>query len=304
MRRFILGHGVTKAGTTWMWDYLMGDKHFRSVKRFSKVYQKEMQLWHVNAPLELNRGKINKSLKPGIIYLRAYHRLKKPKLTLDVLRHRWIERRFHNSNGEYYFTHYAHLLKNGGVAGDLTPGHAFLNEKVARRIMHSFEQRGISFRSVYSMRDPVRRAVSHFPLVAARKGYYAKELIYDTLEFSSSNNMNDAFRVFINMKWQKRLADYKKTIETMIAAYPQEQRMFVLFEEMVKGVKLRELSDFLGVSYRPETIATPVNPQKRNLKLNEEVLQECAQLYRPTYEAIAKIFPQTEELWSGWKYLR
>jgi len=131
----------------------------------------------------------------------------------------------------------------------------------------------------------------------------AKYLLLDQLDPSLKNNVNEAFLAFMKWESQMEFANYKKTIDTLSAAYPEEQRMFVLFEEMIRGVKLRELSDFLGVSYRPEAIATSTNP-RRALELDEEIAQECAQLYRPTYEAMAKMFPQTETLWSGWKYLR
>ncbi|MBC6407851.1 MAG: hypothetical protein GDA40_06880 [Rhodobacteraceae bacterium] len=206
------------------------------------------------------------------------------------------------TNGDYYFVHYANLLKNGGIATDMSPAYASLSEETCRKIMSCFESQGILFRAVYIMRDPVKRAVSHFTM-------YRFAFLEGTRWFEQRLGVprdvgfNQAFRPFIRMEEQKARSDYKKTIDMLSAVYPEEQRMFALFEEMIKGVKLRELSDFLGVSYRPEAITTSPNPRVA-FDLDEEVLQECAQLYRPTYEAMAKMFPQTETLWSGWKYLR
>jgi len=207
------------------------------------------------------------------------------------------------TQGNYYFTYYANLLKNGGIVADLTPAYTFLPEEICRRIMSNFEARGISFRAVYIMRDPVNRSTSHFMM----NRYFSVERerwIEQVLGLPRDADLNQSFRAYIHLEHQKSMSDYKKAIDTLSAAYPEEQRMFVLFEEMIKGVKLKELSDFLGVSYRPDAIGAPVSPRESNLELDEEVLQECAQLYRPTYEAMAKMFPQTETLWPGWKYLR
>jgi len=209
----------------------------------------------------------------------------------------------HKTQGNYYFTYYAKLLKNGGIASDLTPGYALLSKEICRRIMSDFEAQGISFRAVHIARDPVKRAVSHFASDRFQP-VNRERWVEQVLGLPRDADLHQAFCAHCHLEYPKAMSDYKKIIDTMVAAYPEEKRMFVLFEEMIRGIKLRELSDFLGMSYRPDAIGAPVNAQKRSVVLDEDVLQKCAQLYRPTYEAMAKIFPQTETLWSGWKYLR
>ncbi|MBC6407848.1 MAG: hypothetical protein GDA40_06865 [Rhodobacteraceae bacterium] len=258
-----------------------------------------MQFWDRYAPIDLLEKQINGPTWEQKFYYYARYSHYIPTWSY----HAYLQWRMARTRGNYYFTHYANLLNNGGIATDLTPNYALLSKETCQKIMGSFESQGISFRAVYTMRDPVKRAVSHFAMY--RFGpLHGPRWVEQTLGVPRDSGFNQAFQSFIRLEYHKAISDYKKTIDTMTAAYPEEQREFVLFEEMIRGVKLQELSDFLGVSYRPDAIGAPVNAQKRSVVLDEEVLQECAQLCRPTYEAIAKMFPQTETLWSGWKCLR
>ncbi|GGE56325.1 hypothetical protein GCM10011517_25010 [Actibacterium pelagium] len=86
-------------------------------------------------------------------------------------------------------------------------------------------------------------------------------------------------------------------------AVNREQMAVFIYETLFSRPEQQRLQDFLEISDRPDFVKVRSNVAKKKLSLGEEVLCECAQHFKVTYQAIEKDFPETRTHWSGWKYL-
>ena len=61
-----------------------------------------------------------------------------------------------------YFIYFSMVLKNGGIALDITPSYAGLSAHRFNFINTKFIERGVQVKCIFIMRDPVKRCISAF----------------------------------------------------------------------------------------------------------------------------------------------
>lgn len=264
MKRFILGVGSQKAGTTWLHEYLAS---------FDEVAKGPLKEYHVWDALHI----------PVCRRFRVKRRqsARKPE--------KKTRRRMQKREG-YYFNFFAQRLDLPGItiASDITPSYSGLNRDVLSKIRAGFESRGIECKVVFLMRDPVERCLSSFKM---RNGSGGKSYSpTEPVAFSMSGGSNLRTR-------------YDKTIEELNASFDPSNIYYGLFEEMFHPDKISNISEFVGVSAKPEFSATRVNASKSDASFNEDVKSEIAHYYREVYEYVAGFMPQSKLLWPGFKYI-
>ena len=274
MKQFVLGIGAQKAGTTWLYKYVSAERTFRQ----GVVKDKELHIWDIRE----------------IPVLDGFRR----KLRHVRGRSQYYLWRMENSE-EFYFNYFEKLLKNGGLAADITPSYSGLSADTLRKIKERFEAKDIAFRCVFFMRDPVSRCVSSFGMNRTR---VRAGRIRDGVR--SEGDINEAFLEYIKSDHCRFRTQYETTLANAHAVFTDKTFMTLLFEEMFADEKLKALSDFLNVGYRPEFVEKRANVARKSYDLDEAVLKECALYYRATYETVADLYPASTELWRGNAYLR
>ena len=144
MKNFILGIGAQKAGTTWLHGYIAASPHYRT----GRVREKEMHIWDANEIPE------QAATRKTLLQLRRVSHY-----------YAWRMRR----SPDFYFDYFAKLLAGGGIAADITPSYSGLSGETLASIRDGITARGMDFRGVFLMRDPVGRCVSGFNMNRTRR---------------------------------------------------------------------------------------------------------------------------------------
>ena len=91
--------------------------------------------------------------------------------------------------------------------------------------------------------------------------------------------------------------NYKSTIESLELAFEKEQIYYGIYEELFNLKRVKALSDFCGVPFKPEYVRKSFNVSP---KLDDEALilrAEIRDYYAYVYDFCYERFPQTKSLW-------
>ena len=132
---FVLGLGAQKAGSSWLYAQLNSrrDSDFGFLKEY-----------HIHDARTLPEAGFSNRRKRSLI---------KPRT--------WRRQRF-IAQPKRYYDYFASLLRRPGIqlTGDITPSYSALSVGTLKDIKANFEQRQISLRPVFLMRDPIERIIS------------------------------------------------------------------------------------------------------------------------------------------------
>ncbi len=273
MKNFVFGIGAQKAGTTWLHDYVSASPLYRE----GPVRRKEMHVWdakEIPAQMPIRKGFL------GIRSRSDYY----------VWRMR--------GNEDFYFDYFARLLDGGGVAADITPSYSGLSAETFAAIYGGIVSRGMTFRGIHIMRDPIARCISGFGMnrVRALAGGQT-ESVQDTPDLDA------AFLDYITSEHCRFRTQYDVTLANAASAFPEECFLSTLFEEMFEPATLAAISGFIGIESAPDLANKKSNTAKERFEIGEEALAECARFYADTYAAVAQTHPSSKELWKGWRFL-
>jgi len=273
-RTFVLGVGAQKAGTTWLSDYLRADKKYR----FGAIKEKEFHVWdRKDLPM-----------------------FAPPKRRVSTLRSKgqFLLRAMGNSTS-VYFRYFGSLLRNGGIAADITPSYAGLSAARYAQINQGFRRQGIQVKTVFMMRDPVSRCVSGFNMSMhkASKNLMAGDVAAD-------RNADAAFLDYIETEGSRMRSDYLSTLAALREGFAPSQIKVLIYENLFEPETIRDFSEFFGVGFFPDRADIKSNVAKKKIQVSDEALSKCALMLRDTYEGIGQEFPQVRSLWRGYQYFR
>jgi hypothetical protein len=261
---FLLGVGAQKAGTTWLYQRL---KALESVK-FGEL--KEYHYWDHLFHSDVVPGPNNKMA--------------------DInLRRREVQQLLFSEPKGY--ENYFLSLINGGASltGDITPSYGCLNEDQFQIIGRRIREAGFKLRVVFIMRDPVERNWSAQRMARRRK--LASGVVKPDHYYAQS------FRQFYQEKGMQRRTRYDLTVEALESAFTEDERHFVIFEEMFTPNSLVRLSKFIGVDsdifseHHKKVNSSP------KLELPPAEAIDCQSYFAPVYEYCYEHFPSTRALW-------
>lgn len=262
---FILGVGAQKAGTTWLAHYL------RDAGNVNGGELKEYHIWDaLTLPMCGNyRVPPDKRFSGKRAAIRFV-------LQDDPAR---------------YFSYFSDLLLAPGksVTFDITPTYAGLSSETFARISAGFRDKGIVARPVFLMRDPVERCWS-----AARMMHQK----YQTRTIQPDDVLRYALSAESDMRTR-----YDRTVASLREAFSPDELYLGLYEEMFSEEKIRELSRFCAVPFKPRFAEKKVNTTPKDVELNEAVMAAIARHYGDVYRFVAAEFPAATRLWRGYRYL-
>lgn len=269
--------GATKAGTSWLWDYLYShpETHFPAVKEL-----------HYFDALEHGSGKFfRKELTTRIDKLEEVRREKGPAPFRDAVINdgrRWLEL-FDGVHEDH--DAYREMLGLGrvkaAVLGDFTPAYSLLKE-TTYKVMAGLSER---VRFIFLMRDPVARMWSNIRMEAGRDASDA-ELAARTDKVLNGEARNIMLR-----------SNYRRTLNRLLAVVPRAQVHLEFYERLFTPEATARLCDFLGIGPHKADFARVVHGGRPAL-LPAGREAQMFDLLRPQYNYVAQLMGELPAAWT------
>lgn len=267
-RVFVLVIGTQKAGTSWLY------KLFEQTSEFQPGAAKELHVW----------GRNNRFL--GLISKRRVKSFFKRQSELLMRMER---------DRDFYFAYFDDLIpENGGFVADVTPSYTELSSGELAAIREGILARGMEFRCIFIMRDPVKRCLSAFNMIRRRKKRKIRSegaWLFGSSDFS--------FEKFIESGHCESRTRYEAVIRNVEAAFPSEDFRFLLYETLFDPSTIEELSSFIGCDLDTGFAEEVVFATTYKETVSSTAEQKCRAHYDATYAFVAERFPETRELWYG-----
>lgn len=287
---FILGVGAQKAGTTWLWQQLTRNPGYRSLGR------KELHYW------DRQIGLHSRNLRGGH-NVRAFMTDESVQ-TLASLSH------------GRYFTSIERALRfqrrereTPRIVADITPAYAGLPRGIFRTIMQELELRGVDYRVIYFMREPVSRIVSAFNMRMQEKGTLPGRLLSKMQRMGSGpghfvqgdGHFADQILEY-GSSWECQFRTrYEITVANLMEVFPPQRLFFGFTESLSDSHQIEGLSKFLGLPvslFNPgQRVGDRLSRGRPYLLPPLDVRDELRLLYRSTYKEIQEKFPEVRPLW-------
>ena len=271
---FLLGLGAQKAGTTWLHDYLASSSQVDF--GFTKEY-------HIFDARELPQ------MAEEIPRLRKHFPTRRRSAThnlrmLKGLRRYWRRRAFYQ-NTDRYFDYFTSLLNRDGnmVTGDISPGYNGLSAATLTTIRESFAQRGVRVRSLLILRDPVERCWSAIRMAKRNNVGTPGSVLPDIDDEALLTTM-------LNAPLLNLMSDYASGLSAMEAAFPEEDCLVLLYEDLFTTETAHTLCKFLGIDLVTPNFGKMVNVTQKTQVISNEVQSKIAQHLTPSYHATMRIF--------------
>lgn len=275
-RTFLLGVGAQKAGTSWLYSLL------EQSEQFAPGFTKEYHIWDVRTV------PVFRPLRRRLRDIRFGQR-KHRRQDLRV----WLMENLPTR----YFSYFDRLLAADGktLTADITPAYSALDVATLRRIRAGIVARGMTFRCVFIMRDPVKRCLSAFNMHRNQGTGEVMEGVRLGAE------RTEAFRDYVVSDDARLRTAYEQTLRALGEALPAEETMVLIYEELFRPETITRLEEFLGIPLDQDHLETQIFKTDYREAPDPEAVKLCFETYRPTYDAVAEQFPQVRELWYGLK---
>lgn len=270
MRRFVLGIGAQKAGTTWLHRYLS------EAPGFAAGPMKEYHVWDDVYRIDEEGSPLLEGDADG---------------EKESLRRRLVD------DPELYFDHFAELLDRPGkfVAADITPAYSALPSQAFERICRGFEAQAMDCRLIFLMRDPVERCWS------AARMYRRKGLTVAGLD--PALDEEEFVLRYARSGHAKRRGSYELTIAAAESAVPPDKIHFGFYETQFEPAAVQAVSQFVGIATAPGFAEHQFNVSPKARELPDDIRIAVAQVHAETLEFCARRFPETRSFWPSYTLL-
>ena len=183
-----------------------------------------------------------------------------------------------------YENYFSDLIsKDITLTGDITPSYSGLSVSALRVIRKKIESKGFDMKVIFLMRDPFERCWSAVRM-RRRNGTGAST----ELEQLRASYKSPQFMLRTN---------YKHTILALESVFNKNQIHYGIYEELFQTQRIKELSDFLEVPFRPELAEKKFNISPKSDDEALVLAQEIREFYSGVYDFCLERFPQTKNLW-------
>jgi len=258
-RRFLLGVGAHKSGTTWLYYYL--DNHpevymspVKEMHFFGNSDTKEG--WPINAfrkKLAERRKRARASGKSNEGQFAALRARIRMKGDLSAYR-RFFRKR----------------VKDQPVFGEITPAYSALPLPELRLIRRQFP----NARIIFLMRNPVDRLWSHMR--------FSEE--FDTIE-----DLEERIDTILQRRIYSERSNYKRTIQNLRQVFEPEQLHFAFYEDLFTDAAVASLCQFLEISNMPANFERKLNVSIK-LPLSPLIRPKAVAALREQYDFVQDQF--------------
>lgn len=282
MPAILFGLGATKAGTSWLHDYLASHPqvHMPAVKELhyfdAQFFRKtDVQIRRLAAERQSLEARL-----PGSSAGRV-KRLTGQLDEIDRLAGLMAARTNDGAFAEYLVS----TAQGARVVGDITPAYGLLPARLLARMARLAP----SVRFTYLMRDPVDRLWSHVRMIAGRlsdaTGDFAARVrrIFDVWAGGGQAPINAR-------------SDYAGALERMGRAIAPENLLVLFYERLFTPEAIARLTEFLGLSARPADFGLRVHAGIP-LDMDPARRARAQALLRPQYDYVARQFGDLPLRW-------
>lgn len=263
---FVLGLGAQKSGTTWVSNYIDSYSHVNC------GFTKEYHIWDALTHNECRR------FNTPLYKVRSLNNFRRWQMLRDT---------------EHYFTYFSQLLNKPGttLTGDITPSYSCLNADTLAQIKRGFENRGITVKVIFLMRDPFERCWS------AIRHYKRNESTRDGVNIDSSDALALArYATSQNCAIRTR---YQDTINAIEHVFEERDVFYGIYENLFTDETIAQLSGFLDVETNLAMSGKRVNTTVKQEQVPEDLVNIVYEIYQDTYAYCQQRFPKVTELWRG-----
>lgn len=268
-RRFILGLGSQKCGTTWLHTYL--DKS----PLFDGGVAKEYHIWDaLDIPI----------LKDKIANIGIKNRIGIGRESKNYLRYRM------QNYSEYYFKYFESIfIDNICITGDITPSYSGLGVERIRYIKEGFSDLGTAVLPIILIRDPLSRIKSAVRFNLDREKYH------EGIK-TGERTFENALRQYYRSEHCIIRTSYNNIIENARNVFGKEGVYIGIYENMFEPNKIKELSEFIGIDPIVDFGNVRVKKTKSSVE-KTKIDEEVREYYRKVYNYCNNEIPDTISLW-------
>lgn len=248
---FVLGLGAQKAGSSWLHAQLnrRRDAEFGFLKEY-----------HIHDALTLPEAGFSNRRQRSLI---------KPRT--------WRRQRF-IAQPQRYYDYFTSLLRRPGIqlTGDITPSYSALSPLTLQEILANFEQREISVRPVFLMRDPIERIISSQRMQLRKQN----QLNHDA-EVNALRQLCMERPERVNLR-----SDYGHTLMALSQIFDPSACFIDLYERLFTPESWQRLCDVLNVPYEEPDWEQQVNVSRTDTSIPDDVMAELGAWQAPTMAAV------------------
>ncbi len=302
MKKFILGLGAQRSGTTFLFNLL--SQYHESITPFIK----ELHIWDA---LEIDLCKRWRIFNPEFLTFQNDKIVKKcvKNNQIDILNKIILVKGFRmelQNNPQKYFEYFDFLLKskNKEISFDITPEYIGLKAETLKYIDDSFHQNDIDCKFIIILRDPIDRCWSALKSKFKKKGLTANDQIkYEEIIESVDYNLpvQEAMIKYVKSGDAAFRTNYKQIIEILRNNFDKNKYLILLYEDFKLNTIKTKLEDFLEIKL-PNFVNEKINISS-NETINKDLTKQIAPIFYETYKYCSLNLPETKAFWNGYNYL-
>lgn len=270
-KKFILGIGAPKCGTTWLHTYLSYWPGFRP------AFHKEMHVWDG-------------------VFIPEAHRFRVPE-GRPILNKFDLMRREMQRYPSAYFKYFDSLMSADDTThvADITPSYCGLTGDQLKYVYDGMRKYNADVRVVFLMRDPVERCWS---MIRMFRKYRNLQLANPYLDYTKDDS--DLLAQYALTENARIRTRYDLTLRALHESeIPQENVFLGLYETMFEKDNIEKLSDFLEIPPRLDVVQVRVHTSPKQHDISNEARRLVANHFKNVYHAVADSVPRAKEVWSG-----
>lgn len=276
--------GAAKCGTTWLYDYM------RAHPQCYLRGHKELNFFYAVEPKQLDRARdrIDRKIaayEVKVAAARPSERASKTEMLLDMHAFKHVLATCERDPNAY-FKYMMTGLKTERLVGDISPDYALLSAEALRLMVGVADET----RFLYIMRDPVERLWSHARMDAKNKLPAGREFLSYAKELLAAAISGDPQNVIASH------SQYKRTLTALFDAVPEERRLVLFYEDLMRPSGLRKLCAFLKIKPLMAGFDRQVN-EGVGAELSAEDRAVLRRFLQPEYEYVAQHFPNLPDAW-------
>lgn len=281
VKTFLLGVGCQKGGTTWLQQYLASapecEAGFGTEYMIFDCLDVPEHTWMRRRIIERARSSID-AVENGVA-------TRSPALQQLAMM----------ADTQVYYDYFAALLARPGVrlTLDVTPNYALLPAPRLAEIRDEMSRRDVRPLALFLMRDPVERIWSQVRMHKQR-GRRSNPLPDHTLVEQRYANPTTTLRT-----------RYEDTVRRLDEVFGPDAVHYDFYERLFTEDRLRAVSEFVGIEYRPGDVDRRRNVSPKDDALPDDTVRRVATHYRSTYDFVAERFGIDDigELWPSSRLL-
>jgi hypothetical protein len=255
-KRFVVGIGAQKTGTSWLHRYLAGRQEIfmpmlKELHYFDVKYRPDL-FGHLEKKLFVRRLRKLEHLEPSRSRLIA-----EIKARLEM-----------GNDDQLYKAFFRERASEVDFFGEVTPSYALLHTDGLEAIRALFP----NVRIIFTMRDPIER---FFSQVRMRSGDATRKGLNGPAFAEACLGEPD----FVER------SQYETTIRNIEAAFPRNGDIkYLFYEKMFRPESVAEICSFIGVPYVPANLTERVGSTGARQPYPAELERKVRDLLAPTYD--------------------